>query len=185
MPLYGIILLMQTPVFQIFPSSYHIIAISGTALFTAILPAVPILWMMRKGDIHDVFISNREERTMPYLFSFLAYVFWVLFLWRTLDFPMYLLIYAIGCIVSIFAMTIINLRWKISAHLTGIGGLTGGIFGVCYQLAINPMWLFVAVILVSGLVAISRSYLKAHTLGQIIVGFMLGFVLVFVPGLFF
>ncbi|VBB47015.1 Phosphoesterase PA-phosphatase related protein [uncultured Paludibacter sp.] len=185
MPLFGIIILLQTPVFKFFPLWYHIIAISGTILFTAILPTLPIVWMMRKGEIHDMFISKREERTMPYLFSLLAYVFWVLFLSRTLHFPMSLLVLAIGCVVSIFVMVLINLKWKISAHATGIGGLAGGIFGVCYQMAINPVWLFVAVVVVSGLVAISRIYLKAHTISQVIVGFLLGFLVVFVPSLFF
>ena len=185
MPLFGIILLMQTPVFRIFSSAYHWIVISGTLLFTAVLPALPILMMMRKGHIRDLFISKREERTMPYLFAILAYVFWVMFLWRTLQFPMTLLIYAIGCVFSLFAMTLINLRWKISAHLTGIGGLVGAVFGVCYHMAINPVWLFVTVIIISGLVAISRLYLKAHTLGQVIAGYVLGFIVVFVPGIFF
>lgn len=185
MPLFGIIILLQTPVFKFFPLWYHVIAISGTILFTAILPALPIVWMMRKGEIHDMFISKREERTMPYLFSLLSYVFWVLFLSRTLHFPMSLLVFAIGCVVSIFVMVLINLKWKISAHATGIGGLAGGIFGVCYQMAINPVWLFVIVIIVSGLVAISRIYLKAHTISQVIAGFLIGFLVVFVPGLFF
>lgn len=185
MPLYGIIILLQTPLFQYFTFWYHVIAIGGTILFTAILPALPIVWMMHKGDIKDLFISKREERTMPYLFSMLAYVFWVLFLWRTLNFPLSLLIYPIGCVVSIVAMTFINLKWKVSAHLTGIGGLIGGIFGVSYQMALNPLWLFILAIVISGLVAISRVYLKAHTMGQVIVGFLLGFILVFVPGLFF
>lgn len=185
MPLFGIILLLRLPVFMFFPTGYHIIAIVGTLLFTGILPAVPVLLMMRKGQIKDMFISRREERTMPYLFSMLAYVFWVLFLLRTLHFPMSLLVFAIGCVVSIFAMVFINLKWKISAHATGVGGLAGGIFGVCYQMGINPVWLFVLAIVVSGLVMISRVYLKAHTLGQVLAGFLLGFILVFVPGLFF
>lgn len=185
MPLLGIILLLQMPIFKYFPINYHIIAIVGTLLFTGILPAVPILMMMRKGQVKDLFISKREERTMPYLFSMLSYVFWVLFLSRTLNFPPNLLIYAIGCVVSIFVMVVINLKWKVSAHTLGVGGLVGGIFGVCFQMAINPVWLFTTAILISGLVAVSRLYLKAHTLGQVIVGFILGFILVFVPGLFF
>jgi len=185
MPLLGIILLLRTPVFVYFQPVYHIVAIVGTLIFTGILPAVPVLVLMRKGQVKDLFISKREERTMPYLFSMLSYVFWVLFLLRNLHFPLSLLVYAIGCAVSIFVMVLINLKWKISAHATGVGGLLGGIFGVCYQMALNPVWLFILAILISGLVLISRVYLKAHTLGQVLAGFSLGFILVFVPGLFF
>ena len=185
MPLYGIIILLQTPVFQLLGTNYHIVAIAGTVLFTIILPALPILMMMRKGQIQDIFISKREERTIPYLFSLLAYVFWVLFLWRNLNFPMNLLIYPIGCVASILAMMLINLKWKISAHLVGVGGLVGGIIGVSYQMGVNPVGFIIVALLISGLVAISRIYLKAHTIGQVISGFILGFLFVFVPGLFF
>ena len=64
MPLFGIMLLMQIPINQLFPnalllineSTYKTIAIAGTLLFTAVLPALPILIMMRRGQIKDLFI---------------------------------------------------------------------------------------------------------------------------------
>ena len=62
-----------------------------------------------------------------------------------------------------------------------MGGLVGGIFGVAYVAAINPVWTIVAAIIISGLVAISRILLKAHTLSQVIGGFILGFLCVFIP----
>jgi len=185
MPLYGMILLMQTSLFGLFPLSYHIIAIAGTFLFTAILPALPILMMMRRGQIKDMFISKQEERTMPYLFSMLSYIFWVFFLWRTLLFPMEFVVMAAGSVLSVFLMVIINLKWKISAHLAGIGGLVGGIFGASYLMAINPIYIIILSIIVSGLVAVSRIYLKAHTPLQTFAGFCMGFLCVFLPCVLF
>ena len=180
-PTYGIILLMQLSLFQLFPTSYRLFAIAGTVLFTCILPSLPILFMMKNRQISDIFISKREERTMPYLFSLLAYIFWVLFLWRTLQFPMDFVLLAIGSIVSVVLMVFINLKWKISAHTAGMGGLIGGIFGVAFVAAINPVWIITAAIIIAGLVAISRILLKAHTLSQVIGGFFLGFACVFIP----
>ena len=180
-PTYGIILLMQLSLFQLFPTSYRLFAIAGTVLFTCILPSLPILFMMKNQQISDIFISKREERTMPYLFSLLAYIFWVLFLWRTLQFPMEFVLLAIGSIVSVVLMVFINLKWKISAHTAGMGGLIGGIFGVAFVAAINPVWIITAAIIIAGLVAISRILLKAHTLSQVIGGFFLGFACVFIP----
>ena len=180
-PTYGIILLMQLSLFQLFPTSYRLFAIAGTVLFTCILPSLPILFMMKNRQISDIFISKREERTMPYLFSLLAYIFWVLFLWRTLQFPMEFVFLAIGSIVSVVLMVFINLKWKISAHTAGMGGLIGGIFGVAFVAAINPVWIITAAIIIAGLVAISRILLKAHTLSQVIGGFFLGFACVFIP----
>lgn len=185
MPTIGMILLMQLPLFQLLGSSYRVLSIVGTALFTGILPALPILLMMRRGQVKDLFISRREERTMPYLFSLLAYVFWVLFLWRTLNFPFELIAVAIGSIVSLFLIVFINLKWKISAHAAGMGGFVGSIFAVSYLAQINPLMLIIISFVVSGLVAISRIYLKAHTLSQVIGGFSLSAITVFLSAIIY
>ena len=184
-PTYGIILLMQLSLFQLFPTSYRLFAIAGTVLFTCILPSLPILFMMKNRQISDIFISKREERTMPYLFSLLAYIFWVLFLWRTLQFPMEFVLLAIGSIVSVVLMVFINLKWKISAHLAGMGGFLGGVFAYSYLMAVNPVGLIVVSVIITGFVAVSRVYLKVHTLSQTLAGFSLGFLCVFLPGVIY
>ena len=185
MPTYAILLLMNMDIFSPMPLLWRWIAIIGTLLFTGILPAIPIWLMMKRGEVHDLFISKKEERTMPYLFSFMAYVFWALFIWRTLQFPMFIVAMGMGSAVSIFIIVFINLKWKISAHAAGMGGLTGSIFGVCYRTAINPVWLFVLILTISALVALSRIELKAHTPGQVLAGFVIGFAAVFTPCFFF
>ena len=185
MPTYAMALLMNMDVFMHMPLIWRWIAIIGTFMFTGVFPALPIWLMMRRGDVKDLFISKREERTMPYLFSFMAYVFWALFLWRTLQFPTFIVAMGMGSAGSIFVIVFINLKWKISAHLAGMGGFCGGIFGVCYRLAMNPLWLFGIILAISALVALSRIELKAHTPGQTLAGFAVGFILVFTPCFFF
>ena len=185
MPTYAMLLLMNMDIFILLPLRWRLIAIIGTFIFTGLLPALPIWLMMKRGDVNDLFISKREERTMPYLFSFMAYVFWALFMWRTLQFPMFIVAMGMGSAVSIFIIVFINLKWKISAHAAGMGGLCGSVFGVCYRTAINPVWFFVVILLISGLVALSRLELKAHTPGQVLAGFVVGFIMVFTPGLIF
>jgi len=185
MPTYAMILLMNMDIFTFLPLFWRWVAIIGTLLFTGIMPAVPILLMMKRGEVNDLFISKKEERTMPYLFSLLAYVFWAAFMWRTLQFPTFIVAMGIGSAISILAITFINMRWKISAHAAGVGGFCGSVFGVCYRVALNPVWLFVLILIISGLVALSRLELKAHTPSQVLVGYVIGFVLVFTPCFFF
>jgi membrane-associated phospholipid phosphatase len=184
-PTYGMLLLMNMDVFIALPTIWRVVAIIGTFIFTGVLPALPIWLMMKRGEVHDLFISKKEERTMPYLFSFLAYFFWALFMWRTLQFPIFIVAMGMGSAVSIFIIVLINLKWKISAHTSGMGGLTGAIFGTCLRMAINPVWLFSLVLAISALVALSRMELKAHTPGQVLAGFVVGFITVFTPCLFF
>ena len=185
MPTFGMIILMNMTFFVGLPPLWRWISIIGTFIFTAVLPAIPILVMLRKGEINDLFISKKEERTMPYLFSFLAYVFWSMFMWRTLQFPMFIVAMGIGSAISIIAITVINLKWKISAHLGGVGGLTGAVFGVCYRMAINPLPFLIIILAISALVALARMELKAHTPSQVLAGFVVGFLSVLLPCIFF
>ena len=184
-PTFAMLLLMDMDIFILLPLRWRLIAVVGTFIFTGLLPALPIWLMMKRGEVNDLFISKREERTMPYLFSFMAYVFWALFMWRTLQFPMFIVAMGMGSAVSIFIIVIINLKWKISAHAAGMGGLCGSVFGVCYRTAINPVGFIALILFISGLVAFSRLELKAHTPGQVLAGYVVGFIMVFIPGLFF
>lgn len=181
MPTYGMVMLINLDIFDVYSTTWKVIALLGTFLFTAILPATPILLLIRKGEVHDLFISRREERTMPYLFSFLAYTFWSFFLYKVLQLPLFMVGMGIGTATSILLITFINLRWKISAHLSGIGGLAGGVFGICYKMAYNPIALLIVILFLSALVAVSRIGLKAHTPGQTLAGFILAFFSVFIP----
>jgi len=181
MPTYAMLLLTNMDIFLLLPLRWRLIAIVGTFIFTGILPAIPIWLMMKRGEVHDLFISRREERTLPYLFSFMAYIFWTLFLWRTLQFPMFIVSMGIGSVLSILIIVVVNLKWKISAHAAGIGGLCGSVFGMCYRTGINPVWFFTVVFIISALVAFSRLELKAHTPGQVLAGYVVGFIAVFTP----
>lgn len=158
-------------------------AIGSTFVFTALLPAIPILMFMRRGDIKDLYISKKEQRTFPYMFALLAYSFWTVFLLRVLQMPLFIVAMAIGATMSIIIITIINFRWKISAHLSGVGGLAGGVFGYCYVMGTNPVWLLILMFVSVALTALSRLELKAHTPSQTLAGFVLGFLMVFVPGI--
>ncbi len=183
MPTYGIIILLFTNMSMFYTDIWKWFAVGGTFLFTALLPATPILMMLHRGQIKDLYISKKEQRTFPYLFSLLAYTFWTVFLWKVLQMPIFIIAMGLGSVASIIIITLINIKWKISAHLSGIGGLTGGVFGYCYIVGINPLWFMITLLLFSALTAFSRIELKAHTPAQTLAGFTVGFVMVFAPGI--
>lgn len=183
MPTFGIIMLLFTNLALFYTDIWKWFALGGTFLFTAILPATPILMMMRKGQIRDLYISKREQRTFPYLFSLLAYIFWTIFMWRVLQVQFFIVAMGVGSVLSIIIITLVNMKWKISAHLSGIGGLTGGVFAYCYVMAVNPVWLMILMLVISALTALSRIELKAHTPTQTLAGFTVGFLMVFLPGI--
>ena len=176
---YGLLWLINLDTFYYLPFQWRLLAIVGTFVFTCVVPLLPVYVLMRQGEVDDLFIHKKEQRTMPYIFSILAYSFWTFFLLKTLQLPIEIAIMGVGSIVSLIVLLFVNIKWKISAHLCSMGALFGFVAGVSYVIAINPIRLFVVLLIISALVALSRIELKAHTPLQTLVGFVVGFVCVF------
>ena len=185
MPLYGMLLFCYATKHwhPLLPSAYIWMCLAGTAVLTLIIPIILLLFMWRKGYIDSLHIDNAKQRTTPYIYTLICYGFWAYFLRVTLQLPVFLLLVAIGSMVALLAVTIINHWWKISAHLTGIGGLLGGIcsFGLSY--AVLPFWPIIIVLLVALILMYARLYLDAHTPMQVVCGFILGLLSTFIPTL--
>ena len=85
-----------------------------------------------------------------------------------------------GATVAVFAGMFINTLFKISVHLTAIGGVVGVIaaLSVAHHVDVLP-YLYPAV-LVAGLLGFSRLKLKAHHPREVYAGFMMGFIAEFI-----
>ncbi len=142
---------------------------------TVLLPVI-IIWMMRaKGLISSMHLSERRERTFPFIVTALAY-FVTYYMLRKLGLPsIYLLFFLGGAILTVLA-TGINFFWKISIHMLGMGGLTGGFIGLMLFRSIYSPMLLIVIILLSSLVAFSRLKLNVHNEAQVYVGYVLGVV---------
>lgn len=184
MPTYGVLIFMFSSASFFYPKQWKWFALGGTFIFTVLIPLVPMLIMYGRGQIESIYISKREERTLPYIFTIISYIFWSLFLWNVLKLPSFVIVMGVASTLSLLVIMLVNLKWKISAHLAGIGGLTGAVFGYCMIMGVNPTMLLIGMFVASGLSALSRLELKAHTPAQVIAGFLVGFLMVFIPVVF-
>lgn len=185
MPLYGVILfcVAARKLLPILPASYMGMCIAGTAVLTLIIPIILLVFLWRKGYIDSLHIDNAKQRTTPYIYTLICYGFWAYFVRVTVKMPTFMLLVAIGAMVALLAVTIINHWWKISAHLTGIGGLLGGIFSFALNYSTLPLMLIIIVLLLSLLLMYARIYLQAHTPMQVVCGFLLGLLCTCIPTL--
>lgn len=185
MPLYGVILfcLAARKLLPILPASYMGMCIAGTAVLTLIIPIILLVFLWRKGYIDSLHIDNAKQRTTPYIYTLICYGFWAYFVRVTVKMPTFMLLVVIGAMVALLAVTIINHWWKISAHLTGIGGLLGGICSFALNYSILPLILIITVLLLSLLLMYARIYLQAHTPMQVVCGFLLGLLCTCIPTL--
>ena len=155
--------------------------------FSFILPVINIYILYRMNRISSLKIEDRKERTFPYIltscFYFgLFYLFLDLKVWPSLK----VLIFGAG--FAIFLTALINMRYKISAHMVGVGGLIGSLVVVSWLIKYNAVPHLMILVVLAGIIATARLYLKQHDQKQIYAGFFLGFltqILVFSGFLFF
>ena len=158
------------------------VAIIGTFVFTCLIPMTAIWILTRIGKVKNMQIEDAAERTTPYLYTTLAFAFWLYFLVRILHAPTYICWIATGATLAIGLVAIINLRWKISAHLTAFGGLFGGLMTYCLGISGFPTWgTLVLWISISFVLMCARLHLKAHTPAQVCAGWLLGITCTFLP----
>lgn len=156
------------------PWNYWLVMLGTTFLATGLLPVALILYQIHSGDIADIYITHREERTLAYVETACCYLAWWAMLHFTLHAPSWLGSIALASSVAVLLVAVINHWWKISAHLTGMGGLLGGIFTFQLITANTQLPIIIIVLALTLCVMYARLYLDAHTPWQVIAGFALG-----------
>jgi len=142
-----------------------------------------VLFLKKKGLISSIYLETTEERKLPYLLTVIYYIILYYFL-KELSLPPILYLIFLGSILASIFTLIINLKWKISAHMIGMGGIVGSLIGISERLSIDLNYILMTSFLISGMVGTARLYLNAHNPPQIFAGFLLGLscVLVLILG---
>ena len=130
------------------------------------LPLLYVVWEVWRGNIADVHVPDRAQRTRPYLVALAASVaVWLIFaLWPA---PPLFRVLALANGLQALIFFLITLRWKISLHSAAAGGLTVLSFSA---LSSTGLW----IVLIVPLIAWARVRLRRHTLAQTVGGAALG-----------
>ena len=150
------------------------VALAMVAVMTAAFPITSMLMLLRARVIASLEMERREERIAPYGLTLIYYgMAWYL-LQRT---PLHPAVPAMmaGAFLALFLTALITLRWKISAHMVGIGGLIGAVGGVYYLHDTEVLVTLSFAIVAAGALGTARLIGSDHTLGQVLSGALLGF----------
>ncbi len=140
---------------------------------TAVFPLTSVLLLRRTGLVQDMTMPTRQERIPAYL-STLVYYGMCYYLLRTwLDNPATLGIFC-GATLGLLLVLLITLRWKISAHMAGIGGLIGALLAVMVVDEREAPVLLCGSFLLAGALGTARLVVSDHTPAQIYAGALLG-----------
>ncbi len=183
MPLYGLTLLFQIPLFSFFPRQYVIISYYFVVLMCVLMPFFSY-WLMAKFNIiSSAKMLDKKDRFYP-MFVTAIFFFGCAFMLCRYAMPLFIVNLLCAVSIAILITAIVSIKWKISAHLTGIGGLIASIFIVSLSTNVNSSLVMCVAVLSAGLLAAARLQLNRHTPMQLIAGFLNGIMCVSIFSLF-
>lgn len=157
-----------------FTLSQNLLLIYGILIFsTMVLPLISIFWLMQKGKVSSLEMSNHKERSLPLFKTVIWMSFGYYLLQNLLFYTPILKAELLGAILIILLAAIISKFWKISLHLLGIGGVVG-VFIALQIMHGDFLYLLLFFILLSGLLGVARIKQKAHNYAQVYAGFLVG-----------
>ena len=174
MPTYGVFLVFWVSVLCLLPYGQRVTHLLVCMGITCIIPLIFLNVLRHFKLVKDIHVDVREQRLIPYLFTAVCYGVsaYYLYYWHS---PRWFVMFMVGSAITVVVMALINLTWKISAHMAGIGGLIGGLIPLSMSFEYNMTWWMCCAIIFAGMLGTSRMILRQHSLGQIIVGFFVGF----------
>lgn len=174
MPLLAVHLTLLVLPSLAFTLSQNLLLIYGILVFsTMILPLVSIFWLMRKGKVSSLEMSNHKERSLPLFKTVIWMSFGYYLLQNLLFYTPILKAELLGAIIIILIAAIVSKYWKISLHLLAIGGVVG-VFIALQIMHGDFLYLLLLFILLSGLLGVARIKQKAHNYAQVYAGFLVG-----------
>lgn len=155
------------------PQKLQYIIYGLVVITTVLIPVSFSIILLRGGYIKSLHLDTKEERRLPYLLTCIFY-FATFYLLKQAQIPSLVTLLFLGATLALLASILINMKWKISAHMVGIGGVIGALAGLSLRLFLNYQVLLLALIILAGIIGTSRMLLKAHSPAQIYSGFCLG-----------
>ncbi|MEE4198418.1 MAG: hypothetical protein V2I54_12300 [Bacteroidales bacterium] len=143
---------------------------------TAILPLTFIPFYYFQKIIKSIYLETKKERLIPFFITAVLYYFAYYLLVR-LGAPVTINLFILASASAVLLLFLLSFKWKISAHMTGIGGLAGALIALSFRLQVNLDYFIIATILASGILGYSRLKLKSHQPFEIYTGWLAGLTL--------
>lgn len=147
-------------------------------LCTLVIPMVTIIGLRLSGTVKSLHMPEIRDRQVPFLITSLYFLLTTWFLYQKTEIdPILWLGMGVIC-VSVVVLTGISFFWKMSAHMTGAGGLLAVVLVLGKRFPnFEVLYPLLGVLILCGMVASSRLMLQAHRPSEIYVGLGTGFLI--------
>ena len=174
-PFLAFLVLFLFSYLRIMPILYKGIVLGIVYCFTILTPTITIFLFRKINGFARQELSERKKRYVPILLTIISYAVFCLII-RKLNIPWYMTgIIFVSLVISIICI-LVNLKWKLSEHMAGMGGIIGGLVSFSGLFSYNPVVWLCLFILIAGILGSARIVLGHHTLGEVLSGFVVGLV---------
>lgn len=155
-----------------------------------LIPVAGALLLKPLGFIKDLAMTDKQDRTGPYIITGIFYLWLLKNLLADGQVPALYTKFVFGATIGLFLTFFLNIFFKISAHAVGMGGFVGmllltllhwgnlplelNLFGATLQASL--LLVMAAGIALAGLVGTARLSLEAHEPRDVYRGYAVGFV---------
>ena len=179
MPTYGVFLTLWVSVLCLLPYGTRVAVLLVCMGITCIIPLIFLSVLRHFALVSDLHVEVREQRFIPYLFAALCYAVAAYYLYYCHS-PQWFVMFMVGSMITVLVMALISLKWKISAHMAG----NGGVVALTYEIhamglsAFDLLWLLCITVIIAGALGSARLALRRHNTWQVLAGVVVGFVCV-------
>ena len=179
MPTYGVFLALWISVLCLLPYGTRVSVLLMCMGITCIFPLIFLSVLRHFKLVKDLHVEVREQRLIPYLFTVVCYLVAAYYLYYCHS-PQWFIMFMVGSAITVLVMALINLKWKISAHMAGIGGVIALVYQIHVLVlsAFDLFWVLCICIILAGLLGSARLTLKRHDIWQVLAGAIVGFLCV-------
>ena len=174
-PFLAFLILFLFSYLRIMPIQYKLIVLGVVYCFTILMPTLTIFLFRKINGFSPEDLGERKRRFMPFLLTITSYVFCLVMMHR-LNIPWYMTGIILAALIMMVICIVVNLKWKLSEHMAGVGALVGGLVSFSALFGYNPVWWLCLFILIAGVLGTARIILQHHTLGEVLVGFAVGLI---------
>lgn len=149
-------------------------------LSTLLIPMITIIGLRLSGTLKSLHMREIQDRVIPFSITSVYYLLTVYFLYQKTELDPILWQTLSLITIAVIGLTIVTFFWKMSAHMTGAGGLLAVVLILGFKFhTFQVLYPLILSILLVGAIGSARLFLGAHKPLEIYAGFFFGFLICF------
>lgn len=128
------------------------------------------------GKVDSIMLSDVNQRKIPLLLQMALTAVLITQSITVERFPELFFFFFAGLITTFIAFVLLFFKIKSSIHMIGISALSFFVIGLSIHNQINIIYTIATLFFFTGIIASSRLYMKAHTMTELFLGYVIGMV---------